>query len=362
MPASSLLIDAPEFCAALEPSLLTARRRAFIQAMTFEMDGVGRRFWDLLARSPAREKILCVDAFSRAKISDSLVFGKRYLTDAAFRREARETRRLLRQAAKDGVRIIVTNPMGPLWWKYPYRNHKKLMIADNRAFLGGINFSEHNFAWRDLMLQTESPPLVEALAADFRRTAAGINQSAITRLPAGSLYFLDGRRSRHLWEAIFSEIASARRSIDIISPYVSDPLLRRIARRSASVRVRVIYPARTNKRIMQQALLNAAAETGIEVLLYQPGMSHMKAILVDDTRLILGSCNFDFVAYELQQEIVLSTGETALIKEFRERALNPVLAASVPAGAGPPPRFYHHVGGALALARGYVNLLGRLNR
>lgn len=362
MPASSLLIDAAEFCAAIEPSILTARRRAFIQAMTFEMDGVGRRFWDLLARSPAREKILCVDAFSRAKISDSLVLGKRYLTDAAFRREVRETRRLLGQAAQDGVRIVVTNPMGPLWWKYPWRNHKKLMIADNRAFLGGINFSEHNFAWRELMLQTECPPLVEALAADFRRTVAGINQSAVASLPIGSLYFLDGRRSRRLWEAIFSEIASARRSIDIISPYVSDPLLRRIARRSASVRVRVIYPARTNKRIMQQALLNAAAETGIEVLLYQPGMSHIKAILVDDTRLILGSCNFDFVAYELQQEIVLSTGETALIREFRERALNPVLAASVPAGAGRPARFYHRGGGALALARGYVNLLGRLNR
>ena len=359
MSASSLLVDAPEFCAAIEPAIRAARRRVFIQAMTFEMDGVGRHFWDLLARSPAPEKVLCVDAFSEAKISDSLVFGKRCLTDGAFRREVRETRRLLRQAAQDGVRIVVTNPMGPLRWKYPCRNHKKLMIADNRAFLGGINFSEHNFAWRDLMLQTECPALVEALAADFRRTAAGINRSAVARLPAGRLYFLDGRRSRPLWEAIFSEIASARRSVDIISPYVSDPLLRRIARRSGSVRVRVIYPARTNRRMMQQALLNAAAETGIEVLLYQPVMSHMKAILVDDTRLILGSCNFDFVAYELQQEIVLSSGETALIEEFRERALNPVLAASLPAGSGRRPRFYHRAG--LALARGYVNLLGRLN-
>ncbi len=361
MHKSALLIDSREFCAAIEPAVLQARRRVFIQVMTFEMDSAGQRFWEVLARSDAREKILCVDAFSTAKVSDDLVFGRRYLTDAAFRREVRDTRRLLSCRERDGVRIVVTNPMGALWWKYPLRNHKKMMVVDDEAFLGGINFSEHNFAWRDLMLRTDCPPLVAALAEDIRRTVAGGNQSAIKKLPIGNLYFLDGRRSRYEYEAIFAEIATAKKSIDIISPYVSAPLLERMARLSPSVRVRVINPAQNNKRILQQALFQTAAGTNMEIRLYGPGMSHLKAILIDDSRLFLGSNNFDFVGYEVQQEVVLSSKEPGIIGEFRDRVLEPVLASSAPALSAPA-RIYHRGGVAMALAKGYVSLLSRLSR
>lgn len=359
--SSRLLVDAPEFLAAVEPALLRAHDRVLIQVMTFELDSVGRRFWDLLVRSNAREKILCVDAFSTAKVSDDLVFGARYFTDAAFRREARDTRRLLRQQQQDGVRIVLTNPLGRLWWKYPFRNHKKMMIVDDRAFLGGINLSEHNFTWRDLMLETDCPPLVDALTEDFRRTIAGINSSCVQQTPIGELCLLDGRNSRAEYERIFNRIADANSSVDLISPYVSNPLLQRLARLPASVRVRVINPARNNKRIMQQALFRAAAGTNLEILLYQREMSHVKAILIDDTELILGSNNFDFVGYDLQQELTLCANEPALVQEFRDRVLSPTLEVSAPAHAAPA-RFYHRGGVVLALAQWYVSLLSRLRR
>ena len=58
----SLLVDSGEFYAAIAPAILAARRRAYLQVMTFELDRVGARLWQLLARSPAACKILCVDA------------------------------------------------------------------------------------------------------------------------------------------------------------------------------------------------------------------------------------------------------------------------------------------------------------
>lgn len=61
----SLLVDSGEFYAAIAPAILAARRRVYLQVMTFELDTVGARLWQLLARSPAACKILCVDAFSR---------------------------------------------------------------------------------------------------------------------------------------------------------------------------------------------------------------------------------------------------------------------------------------------------------
>ncbi len=357
----SLLVNAPEFAAAVEPAILQARRRVLLQVMTFEMDSVGRYFWDLLARSPAEEKILCVDAFSTAKISDDLVFSPRFLLDPEFRREVRDTRRLLRQDERDGVRIVVTNPMGCLWRKFPIRNHKKMMVIDDQAFLGGINLSEHNFAWHDLMMQTGCTSLVDALSRDFYDTLSGINSSRVVSTSVGRLFFLDGRRSRKEYEVLFAAMERAERSVDVITPYVSDPLLGRLAQLPPSVRVRVINPARNNKAILQQELFRAASGSNLEVLLYQPEMCHVKAVLIDGTQLMLGSCNFDFVAYDLQQEVVLCTDNPALVEQFRDRLLAPMLAESVPAQSAPA-RWHHRAGFVVSLARWYVSLLSRLPR
>lgn len=357
----SLLVNAPEFADAVEPAILRARRRVLLQVMTFEMDSVGRHFWDLLARSPAEEKILCVDAFSTAKISDDLVFSPRFLLDPEFRREVRDTRRLLRQDELDGVRIVVTNPMGCLWRKFPIRNHKKMVVVDDQAFLGGINLSEHNFTWHDLMMQTGCATLVDALAQDFCDTVNGVNSSRVVSTPLGRLFFLDGRRSRKEYEVLFAAMERAERSVDVITPYVSDPLLGRLAQLPPSVRVRVINPARNNKAILQQELFRAASGSNLEVLLYQPEMCHVKAVLIDSAQLMLGSCNFDFVAHDLQQEVVLCTDNPALVKQFRDRVLAPMLAESVPAQSAPA-RFYHRAGFVVPLSRWYVSLLSRLPR
>ena len=357
---SSLLVNSSEFVAAVEPAILQARRRVLLQVMTFEMDSVGRHFWDLLARSPAEDKVLCVDAFSTAKISDDLVFSPRFLLDPGFRREARDTRRLLRQDERDGVRIVVTNPMGCLWRKFPFRNHKKMMVVDDQAFLGGINLSEHNFRWHDLMMRTGCTALVDALAEDFYDTLRGINSSRIVSTPLGRLYFLDGRRSRGEYEELFATIEHAQRSVDVITPYVSDPLLERLAQLPESVRVRVINPARTNKAILQQELFRSAAGSNLEVLLYQPEMCHVKAILIDGAQLILGSCNFDFVAYDLQQEVVLCTDDIKPVEQFKDRVLAPMLAESVPAQSARA-RLYHRAGFVVPMSRWCTSLLSRLS-
>ena len=480
----SLLVDSGEFYAAIAPAILAARRRVYIQVMTFELDTVGARLWQLLARSPAACKILCVDAFSRIKISDRPAFGWRYWTSPSYRAEARRTRRLLRPGVRDGVRIVITNPLGAGWHKYPHRNHKKMMIVDDAAFLGGINFSDHNFAWHDLMLRTTDPTLVSALAADFqititgrsqnaiiptpaaaavpgaparsdatrrpttstatslrpsappapagsdatrrttakanqnatlqtpdairrtaagrsqdavihtpddarrtaagrsqdavihtpddaRRTTAGTNQDAVIHTPNAPhrttakanqnavlhtpnanrnatiqasddarLYLLNGRHSRPAYERLFAEITSARASVTVLSPYLTNPLLSRLRALPPSVRVRIITPERNNKPLLRRALLSAAAGSALEILLYQPRMSHLKAILVDDTRLILGSYNFDFVGSELQQEVVLSTADPTLIQDFQTRILQPALSHSRPVPTPPRPRPY----------------------
>ena len=150
------------------------------------------------------------------------------------------------------------------------------------------------------------------------------------------LYLLNGRHSRPAYERLFDEITAARASITVLSPYLTNPLLSRLRALPPSVRVRIITPARNNKPLLRRALLSAASGSDLEILLYQPRMSHLKAVLVDDTRLILGSYNFDFVGSELQQEVVLSTADPTLIHDFQTRILQPALSHSDP--IPPPPR------------------------
>jgi len=53
--------------------------------------------------------------------------------------------------------------------------------------------------------------------------------------------------------------------------------------------------------------------------LIQGHMHHVKAMLIDSKVLILGSCNFDYFAYHLHQELLFITTDEGLVSSFRER-------------------------------------------
>jgi cardiolipin synthase len=137
--------------------------------------------------------------------------------------------------------------------------------------------------------------------------------------------------------ARFAEIGAliegARRSITVISPYLTFPAtdaLAVAARRG--VAVQLITPRDNNKRLVRDALLSEAAAAGFDLRL-TPGMSHLKGLLVDDEALVVGSCNFDFVSLGAEEEIVAIVRDTELIAQFRERIVGPALAEALAPGA-----------------------------
>jgi len=69
--------------------------------------------------------------------------------------------------------------------------------------------------------------------------------------------------------------------------------------------------------------------SNIDLRLYQRGMTHLKAMLIDDQYLIAGSSNFDYLSYRLYQEIVAIITDAETIADFRERVLLPDLANSL---------------------------------
>ena len=331
-----LLVGAADFWARAADDIALARRRLFVQAMTFEGDAAGRPVAAAIAGAGAADRRVLIDSYSRHVISDRFVHAPGALLDPRLRAEARATRAMWGEMAAAGARVRLTNPMGPLFWRYPARNHKKLIVADHVAYLGGVNFSDHNFAWHDFMIRLEGAPAADLLAGDFEATFAGAPRPWRAMLGDLQLLSLDGRSNAQGFAPVMDLIDAARTRITVISPYLTFPFTHALARASArGVAVRLITPLANNKPVVRDALLAVAAKAGFGVRLL-PKMSHLKAMLIDERALIVGSSNFDFVSLAAEEELMAIITAPAPVADFRRRILDPALAAALPPGAWRP--------------------------
>jgi cardiolipin synthase len=324
-----LLVGAPEFWARLTDDLRSAEKSAYIQTFTFEGDRVGVALGKALERSKASDRRFLVDRYSLLYHSDRIIPGPAWF-DRRLRREVKLTHRWVRRLREGGVGVRFSNPLGPWPVNVVRRNHKKIAVFDDRvAYIGGINFSEHNFAWHDMMFRVECEELARLLSEDFLATWDGRSVSG-DRL-AGNLRVisLNGRGNREGMAPLVQAIAGARRSIDVASAYLSSPFTDLLVdARARGVRVRVITPAENNKANLARHILEVAHRCGLEV--YQcPGMSHMKAMLVDDDLLVVGSSNFDFMSYNILEELVVMTHDRRMIDTFVARVWKPDLERAV---------------------------------
>jgi cardiolipin synthase len=329
-----LLVGSEAFARAFEADAAAAKRRVLIQAMTFEGDSAGLRVADAITASPAVDRRVLVDSYTRHVVSDAFVWSPRRLTDRAFADEVRTTAKMFKGLAACGVGVRVTNPPGPLFLGFAARNHKKLVVADDVAYVGGLNFSDHNFAWRDLMLRIEDPYVAGRLADDFDATWRGRPEPWAADFGDLSLHGLDGRNNREVFAGVMARIAAARRSICVVSPYLTFPFVEVLAEaRTRGVEVQLITPLPNNKRAVRDYLVSSALDAGFDVRLTAE-MEHLKGMLIDDEALILGSSNFDFVSYHAQEELVAIVSDPDVITDFRRLVIEPSLAEASRAAPG----------------------------
>jgi cardiolipin synthase len=114
-------------------------------------------------------------------------------------------------------------------------------------------------------------------------------------------------------------IASARRSIDIESPYVitdesSQWSIQEARRRGVRVRFLVEGDMTDAKSVKYASRgdYEALLEQGVEVAEYQPTMMHAKVTVIDGVMSIFGSANFDNRSLELNDELNVAVFDRAL--------------------------------------------------
>src|SRR5262245_66527664 len=124
---TELLVNFNEFWSRLRADICAANESVFIQTFALEGDAIGKQLTEALLASPARDKRVLADSFTRIVLSDRLRYTPANLFDPNLKEEARETELMRAQLASAGVAIKFTNPYGASPRKLLSRNHKNLI-------------------------------------------------------------------------------------------------------------------------------------------------------------------------------------------------------------------------------------------
>lgn len=306
------LLQTPEFVTELRRKLDEARDRIDVQLMTFDGDESGQDIADrLLAASARGVKVrLLVDCFVLRFVSDQPV-GRPEVAE-----EAEATLAMYQRLRDAGIELRFTHPHGPGYLFSLARNHKKLFVIDGDVYLGGINVSDHNFAWHDFMIRIDDERIRHAVIEDFEFTLGGgrrsVNDVVITNAEVGR---------------VFNELVlGAKHSVVLASPYAIDVGLIGVMRRSKAASKRVLATRRSNflvYRRMSPYLKWRLRRTGTSLAAYR-NFSHSKFLLVDDDKLLIGSSNFGRHSFWCNEEICLLITDRDFIDEFTGALLSDI--------------------------------------
>ena len=328
-----LQIGSDAFWRGASADIAAARRRVLVQAMTFEGDGAGTALAEALLGAPAPDCRLLIDAYSFHVVNDTMLPTLQW-RPRTVRDEARATRELIDRLAGQGVVVAVTNPVGCNPLRFPLRNHKKLLVIDDVAWLGGINFSDHNFAWQDLMVRIDDPAVAEFLAATFEDDWRGTPRGAAAKFGNLDLVSLDGASNEAALAPVLTLFAGARRSIEMVGAYPTRPFTDALA--SAAARgctVTIHTPIANNKPLLRDYLHDLARRSPGLRLNLLPAMTHAKAALVDGETLLFGSVNFNVASWRSNSDHLAITRDPALIGAFEAELFAPARAAGTVATA-----------------------------
>ncbi|WP_109299392.1 cardiolipin synthase [Aquimarina sp. AU474] len=210
-----------------------------------------------------------------------------------------------------------------------YRNHRKIIVIDNKiAFTGGINVSDKYVTgdsylgiWNDMHLQLEGP-IIHSLQAIFIMDWNLINST--TPLLA-SEYFSpviemgdiaaqivhsgpdeDFSATQQLY---FSLINEAKDYVYITNPYIipGEAILEALKVAALSgVDVRLLLSDKSDNFIVRwcvRSYFESLLQAGVKIYLFLDGFVHSKTIVVDDTICSIGTTNLDIRSFEQNYEV-----------------------------------------------------------
>ncbi|MDE7412411.1 MAG: cardiolipin synthase [Muribaculaceae bacterium] len=224
-----------------------------------------------------------------------------------------------------------------------WRNHRKIVVIDNSiGYIGGMNIADRyakgtsdGLAWRDTHFRVRGD-IIGSLIYSFLVDWTFQNPENQIDYPApavceihnhlGMQLISSGPMSSYNNIALCFQkaISTATKSIYIQTPYFlpTDGLLHALEGAAlANVDVRIMIPRKSDSKMLQYASFSYVSQclkAGIKVYLYDPGMLHAKAMIVDESFVTAGSTNFDFRSFENNFEANLMIYDKEINREMRD--------------------------------------------
>jgi cardiolipin synthase len=252
----------------------------------------------------------------------------------------------MRQA---GVRLATALPIGnpllrPLRGRIDLRNHRKIVVVDNRiTYCGSQNCADPEFRvkakyapWVDAVMRFDGPiarqnqhlfisdwmsqvdeDLAELLRRPVPSGAVGFSAQVIGTGPTS--------HNSAMPEVFATLMYAARRELVITTPYyVPDEAIQAAlcacARRG--VDTTIVFPAKNDSWIVAAASRSYYRDllaAGVRVFEYPDGLLHTKSLTLDGEVTLIGSANMDRRSFDLNYENNILFFDSALTADMRRR-------------------------------------------
>jgi cardiolipin synthase len=316
-----VLTNGDQFFPSMLQAIDAARRRINFETYIYDTGEIAKKFTDALERAARRGVHVTLVADGVGAWPDPT-----------------HTERL-RNA---GARVLTFNPTR--WYSLEdvnFRTHRKILVMDGEVgFTGGAGVADHWLGhaqdadhWRDTQVRIQGP-IVRLLEAAFYENAMEshgpltpeLDDTPISLDETGASIVVRSSPtggSTDLKRLYLLAMASARRTLDITSPYfVTDEssmwALEDAVRRG--VKTRILVEGDITDAMPVKYASRAAYDTlralGIELYEYRPTMMHTKALVVDGVLSIFGSANFDNRSLELNDELNVAAWNRQLGARF----------------------------------------------
>lgn len=321
-----IFTDGPSKFESLKKDLLNAKKSIFFQYYIFLDDRIGNEIAQILMRK-AREGLEVKVIYDHVgSFSASNRFYKKM--------------RMAGVEVHPFFRVNFPQFANRINW----RNHRKIVVIDKETgYIGGMNVADryaygsgkNNDVWRDTHFRVKGD-VVESLIHSFFvdwnfqkkepyiPMAASGNQSSLNE--KGIQLVTGGPISK--WDNLslmfLKAISSAKRLIWIQTPYFlpTDALFNALqAAALSNIDVRIMMPSHTDSMLLHYAsfsYISQCLDAGIKIYLYEPGMLHAKAMIIDDDLVTAGSTNFDFRSFENNFECNLFIIDPEVNKKMRD--------------------------------------------
>jgi cardiolipin synthase A/B len=248
-----------------------------------------------------------------------------------------------------GIRVATALPIGnpllrPLRGRIDLRNHRKILVIDNRiTYCGSQNCADPEFRikakfapWVDAMMRFEGPIARQnqrLFASDWMaQVDDDLNPLLLQPLPSGDPGFTaqvigtgPTVRNSAMPEIFETLMYTARRELVITTPYyVPDEAMQAALCASArrGVATTIIFPARNDSWIVgaaSRSYYGDLLDAGVRIFEYEGGLLHTKSLALDGEITLIGSANLDRRSFDLNYENNILLYDRALTAEMRRR-------------------------------------------